>query len=261
MATASEEGGHFTIQFAPTIARWRDQTEDAERVLGFKYPNAACQLALFVHLDTSTASASIKLRIPVGFKEIRSKVNAFVIVHPDRIESLEHGTRESVPDVVRRILVQQQKCSNDKDITRLLVRLTRPSALLLPSLDSFAPSSISTGAAFKLAQSLTSSTLIELYLPSDNTHTACLDAMTALLTNGLKFKAKNESLSRYYRGQGSRLIQADDLVRFTSAPESPPSYDELGPTPPPPEDEGKPMPLPLPFPSPNHDASKTNRSF
>lgn len=85
MATASEEGGPFTIQFAPTIARWRDQTEDAERVLGFKYPNAACQLALFVHLDTSTASASIKLRIPVGFKEIRSKVNAFVIVHPDRI--------------------------------------------------------------------------------------------------------------------------------------------------------------------------------
>lgn len=118
-----------------------------------------------------------------------------------------------------------------------------PSALLLPSLNSFALSSRFAGAALELAQSLTASTLLDVHLPSvDDVYTTCLNAMSAMLTDGLKLVASDVDLTRCYRGHGSRLVEASHLVNLAGAPASPPSYDELGPTPPPPEVEGKAAP-------------------
>ncbi|KAL1616306.1 hypothetical protein SLS56_011447 [Neofusicoccum ribis] len=193
---SSSEGGENTIRFVPTVAHWRVH-DDAVRILGHKHPNLAYQLALHICLSTSKALASIRLRVPVGFKELPRKTNTFIIVYPERIESLEvfqpdgHDTTGSLPTTVRRILVQQQKCSGDEDIVLLRVRLTQPSALLLPSLQSFAPLSTSSAGALQLTQSLAASSLLDLYLPFSDTCTKTLHALRVSAVSGLKFMASD----------------------------------------------------------------------
>ncbi|KAK7708329.1 hypothetical protein SLS57_009063 [Botryosphaeria dothidea] len=199
----------------PVVAEWR---ESNVRCLGF----GSQSLTLELHIDATERQASLKLRLPLALADYRKKRNVYLLV------SLEHvlGVRENdgpIPDRVRDDLIKNKGTS---DILSICFELNQHSVLIAQSGTTIRPKRGPSEAALEALHSLTRTTSFVLYLSRDGLHERQLQS---LYTLDDAFTLTTGELESLYGGKGATVLPQPETTA-----ESPPSYDELAPSPPPP---------------------------
>ncbi|KAK8207406.1 hypothetical protein IWZ01DRAFT_509852 [Phyllosticta capitalensis] len=237
MASSSSTDGNIHFSGAYAVAEW----QSSQHVLHLVHPDPSCNISCAIRLDVGSKCASFKLRIPVALKAQRTKTSVFLSIPPEQILSL-HSEHGPVPDIVRGKL--------NTHVTSLSFSLSKAPLVITPSIP-LTPKNKKSGEVLEGLQSLASSTAFTIYIPSRYISRHGLDVLCRLaIGTDLKTHPKEASLASLYGGSGARCFPGDEF-RFAApadntAPtaenkaadnyppaDSPPSYDELAPTPPP----------------------------
>ncbi|KAH7058620.1 hypothetical protein B0J12DRAFT_368617 [Macrophomina phaseolina] len=227
------------VPFVPAFVEWLDRDQNATTNLGHRHPRPSCQLAFEVRFDKTERAAFFKLRVPVALKECPKKTNIFVYVLPQRIVGVEAttGLSATIPEPVRRGLVQANVCSSPENITRLHFSLSKPPVLVIPASTSLAPTTTTSGNILNMLQSLAQATDLTLFFPSKHMARERLATLCSLARDGgLRPMANQLDLTSLHGGKGAHMVEGVDL-HIPPPTDSPPSYDELAPSPPPPKAE------------------------
>ncbi|KAF4314409.1 hypothetical protein GTA08_BOTSDO01197 [Botryosphaeria dothidea] len=227
------------VAFVPAFVEWRCPDQNATTYIGHRHPRPVCQVAFEIRFEESERAAFFKLRLPVALKACAKKTNIFVFILPERILSLDTapGSDANIPEPVRRGLVQANACSSSEDITRLQFSLSKPSVLVVPASTSLAPATTASGTILNMLQSLAQVTDFTLLFPSKHMSHQRLSTLCSMARDGgLKPVTSQLDLTSLNGGKGADIVEGVDLYVPTPA-DSPPSYDELAPSPPPPPAE------------------------
>ncbi|GME30436.1 hypothetical protein GTA08_BOTSDO01197 [Neofusicoccum parvum] len=226
MASADEKSA---IQNAPIRVEWKCSADGEVKRLG-----DGDRATLDFGLYHSRREAYFKLRVPVALKGRGKKTNFYLFIHPERFHSLNVDDRpEAVSPPIRASFVRTGECTTPEALIALHISLTEPSILVGPPPNPpLEPKSKKSSATLEQLQSLAQATHATIYLPSHANTTAPLASASTLISSGRLQSSQDEYLlERLYSGKGGLPIAPS----FTPPPDaSPPSYDELGPTPPPP---------------------------
>ncbi|KAJ4418110.1 hypothetical protein N0V82_005773 [Gnomoniopsis sp. IMI 355080] len=181
-----------------------------------------------------TNDAFFKLRRTVILKAAAStKTPLFIFILPERIKSLdvvelaaaEPGVGGSGEEARKRL---------GSDIVCLRFVLTRPADLVGPKLLDLTPKNKAAGNVLDSLRSLVRQDNLTIYLPRNVLSQARLTSLCEAANKGiLKSIARQADLTSLYRGKGGQILVEDEpAVAASTEPDSPPSYDELGPGPP-----------------------------
>lgn len=226
MASVDEKSA---IQNAPIRVEWKCSADGEVKRLG-----DGDRATLDFGLYHSRREAYFKLRVPVALKGRGKKTNFYLFIHPERFHSLNVDDRpEAVSPSIRASFVRTGECTTPEALIALHISLTGPGILVGPPPNPpLEPKSKKSSATLEQLQSLAQATHATIYLPSHANTTAPLASASTLISSGRLQSSQDEYLlERLYSGKGGLPIAP------SSAPPpdaSPPSYDELGPTPPPP---------------------------
>ncbi|KAK8159693.1 hypothetical protein IWX90DRAFT_480276 [Phyllosticta citrichinensis] len=230
MASSSDENIHFSGAYA--VAEWHCTKSDASQHL--VHPDPSCNVTFAVRLDVATNSASFKLRVPVALKAQRTKASVYLSIAPAHILSLSSNGDGPVPQVVRAKL--------NTHVTSLSFKLSKAPLVITPSI-SLTPKNKSSGDVLEMLQSLAQCTAFTIYIPSRYISKKKLDVLCRSVNDETILNAhlQDADLSSLYGGNGARTFDGGEF-RFDAPTsvsllenhpaESPPSYDELAPTPP-----------------------------
>ncbi|GME35378.1 uncharacterized protein LTHEOB_1228 [Neofusicoccum parvum] len=254
------------VPFVPAFVEWTCARQSTTRYLGDRYPERACRVALCIRFDPPRHAASFKLRVPVSLKALGKRANLYLLLHPERVSHLEllnadDSAASSIPEPVRSTFVQnnQSSASAPGSIVGLRFQLKQPAAVVVPAVPSLAPGTKTSGHILELVESLANATAMTLYLPRQQQCDTSpplvrqLERLGALVRDGRLGPIGGElDVASLYVGRGGEAIEGPDFGarrrggggvqdggsacgggrRYVPA-ESPPSYDELGPSPPP----------------------------
>ncbi|KAL1626442.1 hypothetical protein SLS56_006846 [Neofusicoccum ribis] len=223
------------VPFAPAFAEWHCADQNATAFLGHRHPKPSCQAALEIRFEESERAAFFKLRVPAALKACPKKTNIFVFILPDRILSLDGrpGADATVPEPVRRGLVQANVCSSSDRIARLHFTLAKPPVLVVPAATSLAPATATSGNILNMLQSLAQVTELTLYFPSKHLPRQRLTSLCTLARDGgLQPIASQLDMASLHGGSGAEMVEGTEL-HIPAPADSPPSYDELALSPPP----------------------------
>lgn len=232
MASSSDKNIHFSSAYA--VAEWQCTKSDASQHL--VHPDPSCNVTFAVRLDVATKSASFKLRVPVALKAQRTKPSVFLSIPPAHILSLSSNGDSPVPQVVRSKL--------NTHVTSLSFKLSKAPVVITPSI-SLTPKNKRSGDLLEMLQSLAQCTAFIIYIPSRYISKKKLDVLCRLVNDETILNAhpQDADLSSLYGGNGARTFDGGEFrldaptsvsLMENHPAESPPSYDELAPTPPPP---------------------------
>lgn len=183
--------------------------------------------------------ALFKLRATVVLKACAPNRTAiFVHIYSERITSLaleDVGTDESLAHLV------EARKKLDTDLTGLRFALAQPPDVIGPKLHSLAPKNKASGDVMDSLRSLASQKEFTIYFPQKALpKTQLLSLCNLASTGALKTNPRQADLSSLYRGNGGQVIAVQDPRPVASASceagpshGSPPSYNELDPSPPP----------------------------
>lgn len=179
----------------------------------------------------STADAFLKLRTTVLLKaSAPRKTPVFLFIHPERVRALRLGGFEADHKVH-----QEEACRRlGTDVACLLFILSRPADLVGPKESDLIPKNKGSGDTLDSLRCLARQDDFAIYFPRKALSQARLVSLCEAASSGaLKSIARQADLTSLYRGKGGRVItQLDTPDDAAPGPSSPPSYDELGPSPP-----------------------------
>lgn len=184
-----------------------------------------------------TNDAFFKLRRTVTLKAAAStKTPFFIFIHPERIQLLEVvELAAATPEVASRGEEARRKLGSDAVCLRLV--LTRSADLVGPKGLDLTPKNKASGEVLDSLRCLARQDNFAIYFPRSVISQARLTALCEAANNGiLKSIARQAELTSLYRGKGGQVVvEAETAVAGSGStePDSPPSYDELGPGPPP----------------------------
>lgn len=188
---------------------------------------------------SSSNDAFFKLRATVVLKaDASSKTALFVHIQPERIISL---ALDNVADDQLSAHQVAARRKLGKDLTCLRFALTQPPDLIGPRLQSLTPKNKASGDILDSLRSLACQRHFAIYFSQKALLKSRLVSLCESATTGvLKTNARQADLSSLYRGKGGEVIVVQKLSPAagtscdTVPPHgSPPSYNELDPSPPP----------------------------
>lgn len=183
----------------------------------------------------STNDAFFKLRSTVVLKAAAPvKTPLFVLIHPERIKSLDIvETSAAEPGGTSRGETARKRLGSDSLCLQFVLR--RPADLVGPKSLDLTPKNKASGVVLDCLRSLSRHNSFAIYFPRNVVSQARLVSLCEAVNNGtLQTIARQADLISLYRGKGGQVITAaDSLVDAPTESDSPPSYDELGPGPPP----------------------------
>lgn len=192
-----------------------------------------------IRFDSTQNAALFRIRVSVGVKGLRNKVNLYLFIYPDTILSLESAAgSDDVPEPVRSVFAKKP-FGTTGDIVALRFVLERPASLVGPENVELAPTTRAFGCALDSLRSLATATELTLFVASEDLSRAAVNALCAQAgrDGGLRLLAgKDSSLEMLYGGNSGKVIEVNVA---DGQPESPPSYDEIALTPPPPPQKRK----------------------
>lgn len=228
-----------TVPFVAAVASWNCLARQTEQLLGHGAPSPATRAHFELTLDESAKNtASFRLRLFLGLRAMEGKrANFFFCIPPNRILDLD-GRTDRVPNSVRTaFLLGTKKEVPSTKIVSLRFRLSEPGIIVLPKVRDLTPSSQMAGRTLELLESLARATefTISFEDKSDSRRASLLAALHGRDWTSTAERALD--LDTLYTGHGAKLVQGAHFSLDSSADgvpaESPPSYDELAPTPPP----------------------------
>lgn len=179
----------------------------------------------------STADAFLKLRTTVLLKaSAPRKTPLFLFIHPERVRALRLG--ELNADEKSH---QEEACRKlGTDVVCLHFTLSRPADLVGPKESDLMPKNKGSGDVLDSLRCLARQDNFVVYFARNAVSQARLVSLCEAASGGeLKSIARQADLTSLYRGKGGRVItQLDAPDNTVPGPSSPPSYDELGPSPP-----------------------------
>lgn len=218
----------FQVSNVPVVLEWDDCDGDV------KYLGHRSAVTLDIRLDVPRHTASFKLRTIVSLKSSAQRVPLYLFIQPDRVASLAEDDGP-IQQPVKDGLIQTRKCAATTEILRLRFSLEHGALSAVGPAEAGSPPLPKTGPSARILDGLRSirqATGLSIYLPHSSISPNFLDALCANAKGG-KLQPVHGEAETLYSGQGGREMEwpADaDAIRG----ESPPSYDELGPSPPPP---------------------------
>lgn len=183
----------------------------------------------------STNDAFFKLRCTVTLKAAPStKTPLFVFISPEQTESLEFVESAMAERGVTSHAEEARK-KLGSDTICLRFGLKRPADLIGPKDLDLTPKNKASGIVLDSLRSLAQHESLAVYFARNVLSHARLSSLCEAANNGmLKSIVRQADLTSLYRGKGGQVIkEADPPVVASIEPDSPPSYDELGPGPPP----------------------------
>lgn len=237
--TASAEATHapaiqkITVQEAPAVVVWSRKNSITTSHLGPDAP--AGKITLDIRLDLPSSTSFFKLKATAGFKSFtdlaRSRI--FLFIPPERIASLrlgqpDNGVEEEEASEARRLLGTSAVC--------LHFNLRSPASLVVPNVEPLTAKTRSAGLVLDSFRSLASELHLSIYLPENTVPKSQWILLQAVVGHDpLTSDPGQEELASLYRGRGGKIMSIDSKA-VPASPEiqesSPPSYDELGPSPP-----------------------------
>ncbi|KAH7002703.1 hypothetical protein B0J12DRAFT_747733 [Macrophomina phaseolina] len=225
-----------TIPYVPAVASWYCSAQESQNLLGYGSPTATTRAHFELSLGTSDENkASFRFRLLVDLRALKGKrVHVFFCIPPDRILDIQ-GHTDNVPNSIRTGLLFAKEQVSSNSIVSMRFCLSSPGTVILPRVSDLAPSSQSAGRVLELLESLVRSTEFTIFFKEkSNTlrdkvlETFCRRDWTSTVERVL-------DVETLYAGHGAKTVQAADFsLSAREVPvESPPSYDELAPTPPP----------------------------
>lgn len=221
----------FHLSNVTVVAEWKDANREV-RFLGQR-----TALTLDARLDVASHTASFKLRSIASLKSSNDRVPLYLFIQPDRITALaEDDGPPQQP--VKDGLIHAGKCRSTADILRLRFTLAEGALLDVGPADAGSPPQPRTSPSARILDALRSlrrATILTLSLPRKNIKPSFLEALCTH-ANGAQLKPLQGEVASLYSGKGGKPLEwiDDDLDNFDplGRGESPPSYDELGPSPP-----------------------------
>lgn len=186
---------------------------------------------------SSTNDAFFKLRTIVLFKaDAPSKTPLFLFIHPERIRSLHLDESETEGTASR-----EEACKIlGSDTTCLRFTLATSPDLIGPKVTNLTPKNKASGDVLDLIRSLAHQNDLAVYFPRSVLSKVLLVSLCKAASSGvLKSIARQADLASLYRGKGGEVMIGSETPTIAASHDvvpphgSPPSYDELGPSPPP----------------------------
>lgn len=217
--TISENDNVHDIDISPqAVVEWIGEDGQAQHLSN---PDPARRnITCDIRLDSSSHAAFFRLRIPIVSKRQKKATCAFVFIPPERIIDLTYD-ESNLSDTATKKLGNSTTC--------LRFGLDDPATLVVPR----GPLALkqSSEDVLETLRSLTRQTSFAIYTPSTALSRAALRYLcTAASNKGLKSIPGLDDMTSLYGGQGGKTAGT-----LTTPAGSPPSYDELGPSPPPPQ--------------------------
>lgn len=202
---------------APAVVAWVTSDNEARHL---------ADVTLEIRRDASRNTAFFKLRSTIVFKALAPvKSGLFLFVHPERIHSLDLD--ES--DVEASAQLSKAKKTLSSDTACLRFSLARHADLVGPAIPSLTPKNRVNGDLLDLMRSLVGQTSFSVYLPQNVSSKARMRSLCKAASNGsMRSIPRQADIASLYQGRGGQLIN----VSSTCDIGSPPSYDEVEPSPP-----------------------------
>lgn len=179
----------------------------------------------------ATADAFLKLRTTVLLKaSAPRKTPVFIFIHPERVRALRLCELE-----VDQRAHQEEACRRlGTDVACMRFTLSKPVDLVGPKESDLTPKNKASGDILDSLRCLARQDDFTVYFPRNVLSRARLVSLCAAASSGeLKSIARQADLNSLYRGKGGRVISQPETAHDAApGPSSPPSYDELGPSPP-----------------------------
>lgn len=178
----------------------------------------------------SAREAFFKLRASVQLKaNTPTKTHLFFFVHPEYIHSIELDRVGPPPETVRRKLGRDTAC--------LRFTLKKSADLIGPKNFDLTPKNKTSGEMLDSLRCLARQETFSVHFSHKLLSQARLLSLCAAGSGAsCKSIARQADLTSLYRGTGGRIVShlspPEDIVEAPAVPSSPPSYDELGPSPP-----------------------------
>ncbi|EOD49951.1 hypothetical protein UCRNP2_3279 [Neofusicoccum parvum UCRNP2] len=158
-----------------------------------------------LRVDAAASSAFIKLRFPASLKAL-PKTSLFLYIYPERIR-----------------------------IKSVRFELSEPGVAVVPD-EPLHPKNRASGNTLELLSSLSRATTLTVYLPEKALPEDLLPSLIKAHGNGgLRTMEREADLSTLYCGKGGKIFGSQTptaQTRDVTPAQTPPSYDELGPSPP-----------------------------
>ncbi|EKG19833.1 hypothetical protein MPH_02904 [Macrophomina phaseolina MS6] len=220
MASAAEK---LALHNAPVRVDWKCNTDGESKRL---------HVTLDFGLYASRGEAYFKLRVPIGLRGRGKKTNFYFFLRLEHCTSLQLNDKpDAVSPSIKSSFVQSGECSEPDSIVALRWMFTQPGVFIGPQ-SSIHPKPGKEEKTLALMKSLARANAFTLYLPVRELERSLVQsASTLVVESGLKSTRDEYLFERLYSGKGGFPIDlGSDQLRH----DSPPSYDELGPSPPPP---------------------------
>lgn len=225
LSTATPSLSNIDLDAAYAVVEWV-AADGSAQFLCSDTPDVSRRLTCHIHVDATSRAASFRLQMPVGLKAYPNAKTPFYFYIPaGRIESLAYELPEKVPDAAKRDLDGTTSC--------LQFTLTGHGDLVVPP-GSLVPSGRKHGEKMDLFKFLARQTRVNIYLKRRALSEDVLRSLCdAIAQRSLKSIDTASALAGLYKGAGGRVFEEEPVVTSAApVPSSPPSYDELAPTPP-----------------------------
>lgn len=246
------------VSKAPIVVSWTGDDDQAQSLS--HSPLTHDHVTFDVHFDAESHTAFFKITANLAFKGKRSRSNIFLLIHPERVRSLDFVEQDDRSASASKIL--------GTSTYTLHFVLIEPPALIVPK-DDYAPKGETARTTLQALQALSRVTRLRVDLPSNVLAKQRLLALCekASSSESLKTLPGAANLAKLYGGKGGQVFQSgqpvtsvqsggepsgsgsaerasqpapphgyprekDPAPSGTAAAEFPPSYDDLGHSPP-----------------------------
>ncbi|KAF4311320.1 hypothetical protein GTA08_BOTSDO13158 [Botryosphaeria dothidea] len=207
--------GDFTLSDIKAVADWHPSGQGAVRL-------AHRPITFSIVINTLRKIAAFRARVSISLKPSRHKVSLYPIITPDRIASIRPA---SIPEHATSAL--------RAEAARLRFQLSEPGVAVVPSRLELVPKNKESGDALEMFESMARAADVTVYLPRATLSSARLDLLCRVSHDWAPAPSLSD-VATLYLGQGGKVLsQAGPSTANPPGAESPPSYDELAPTPPP----------------------------
>ncbi|KAH7042202.1 hypothetical protein B0J12DRAFT_209391 [Macrophomina phaseolina] len=211
----------FSVADAPIVTEWRSLSDGAPTSFS-PHP-----VSVAIAFDSQQKTVSFRLRLPVFLKSPDGRKSSFyLLIHPEHITSVDSSI--DVPEHVASMLAAEP--------VGIRLVLARPGGVVVgpAHVDPTPKTKISTD-SLAMLHSMAGAAEVTLYLACSSFSKARLQKLTCIANdNSWRPSPRLSNIPTFYSGNGGRILESNVLAPAISSPvaESPPSYDELAPTPP-----------------------------
>ncbi|ORY56886.1 uncharacterized protein BCR38DRAFT_450297 [Pseudomassariella vexata] len=196
-------------------------------------------LALDLHRDASSSTAFIKLRAKLALQDRRNKINLFLFMYPERIQSLELVDDDEYQ-------VQAQEKLGGKNTYCLRFCLNQAAALIVPKEVLMVPKHDKDVQVLRRMKKLAEQKTLAVYLSSATMPRRTLLSLCKAVIS-CRSMQRHANLTSLYGGKGGKILECDQPEPQENEG-CPPPYKEVGPSPP-----------SLPYPAQSKDPALSRR--